>query len=117
MSIVNLKYADIERFLENFYENEEFADCDEHEITNEEEIGRDMIVTSGPICRVTDLGLIFVEGVYFRYDEATDTLEPDWSLTLIYDDVTDAEFDAHKYLYFEQDGPSMSIHNFLHWRR
>ncbi len=85
---------------------------DEHEIVSDE-LGDDCIVTFGDAYRVLDKGLIFVEGTYFARDEETGELSPDFSLTLIYDDVSDEEFDFNNYLYFEQDGPAVSIHNFM----
>lgn len=85
---------------------------DEHEVASDE-LGDDAIVTFGDTYRVLDKGLIFVEGTYFARDEETGELAPDFSLTLIYDDIADEEFDYNNYLYFEQDGPEVSIHNFL----
>ncbi len=116
MKIVDLEYAAIDRFLEDVYAKDEYTDYDEYEIANEEHLGSDVIIAYGPVCRVTGLGLIFMEGVYCCCNEETGELEPDWSLTLIYEDVPDDEFDPMKYLYFEQDGPTVSIHNFLHFR-
>lgn len=113
MKIYDVKREDINKFLEEFYESEEFTDCEEYEIIDEEQFGRDIIVTSGPVCRITDLGLIFIEGTYCRYDDEVGGVEPDWSLTLLYKDAKDEDFDPTNYIYFEQDDPVITLHNFL----
>lgn len=113
MQIINLKFEEIEDYLEQIYEQEAFTDYEDYMIQNSS-LEKDMIIAYAPICRVTDLGLIFMEGTYCQYNEETDTAEPDWSLTLIYEDVPDEEFKPENYLYFEQDSPTVSIHNFLY---
>ena len=70
--------------------------------TEEEHIlpmGEDMIVTSGPLYEVTDKGLFFIEGTYFALYDGE--LQPDWSLTLLYDRIPECEEDFLSYLYFE----------------
>lgn len=74
-------------------------------------MGEDMIVTSGPLYEVTDKGLFFIEGTYFALYDGE--LQPDWSLTLLYDRVPECEEDLLSYLYFEQGSPYSAISNYL----
>ena len=57
-----------------------------------------------------------MEGMYCNYNEKTGELEPDWSCTLLYENVPDDRFDPDNYSYFEQDPPMTAIHNFLSYR-
>lgn len=59
---------------------------------------------------IPDTGYSIREGTYFNWDEEEQELYPDFSLSLIYD--LD-EKDPAKYLYWEQDGELVSLHNFL----
>ncbi len=117
MHIFEIKREEISDTLERLYEEEQencssYSMYDVTEIKNDD-IGEDCIIADGIAFRVTDLELIFVEGTYCSFDEETGECEPDWSLTLIYDNVPDDEFDVQKYVYFEQDPPETAIHNFL----
>lgn len=98
----------------NAYDLDDFFDGEEFEI-QDESIGPDMIVTSGPAYYVKSLGLLVIEGLYMNKTETG--YEADWSLTLIYDwSDPEQEFtkeDAKGYLYYEQDPPMTSLHNFL----
>ena len=115
--MTDVYYSQIEDVIAESIANEEMYD--EHEVTGDG-LGDDAIVTFGETYRVIDKGIIFVEGTYFNWNEETGVLEPDFSLTLIYEDVADEEFDYDNYLYFEQDGPEVAIHNFFgpykNWR-
>ena len=105
--ISNVTYEDIPFVLENFYEQ----DIYDYEFRIKSE--RDIILVRNPAFRVTDKKLIFMEGIYCTYSAEYKDWLPDWSLTLIYEDKTDSEFDYTEYTYFEQDSPEITIHNFL----
>lgn len=81
-------------------------------IIQNDSLGKDFILAHQPAYRVTDKNLIYMEGTYYNY-EGVNKYNPDFSLTLIYENVKDGNFDVSKYLYFEQDSPNVSIHNFL----
>ena len=117
LNIVDLKYEEIDDFLEQVYENEDFIEYDDYEVKNFDELDNGLVITSGPICRVVDLNLIFVEGLYFIYIDRTKLFEADWTLTLIYEDTSDDDFNVENYIYFEEDSPSLAIHNFLSGQR
>ncbi len=110
MKIINVKRADIDSVLESNYER--YEDADEHVIKGGD-LGKDIILVREPVYRVEDIGFIFVEGDYCYYEEDTGEYIVDWSLTLIYEDTEDEDFDFNLYMYFEQDGPSISIYNFM----
>lgn len=113
MKIVDLKYADIDEFLENLYESEEFIQYPDYKINNWDKTGQTVVITQGAICRVTDLDLIFVEGVCYRYEDSTKEFDLDWSLTLIYQNESDDEFDIEEYIYWDENEPSAAIHNYI----
>lgn len=111
MEIKNILYNNLDTAIDAYYEVE---DCEiEENIIKEESIGDDAILTTGPAWRVLDKNLICLEGVYCNYNEETEEFEPDWALTLIYDNVSDELFDVNKYNYFEQDPPMTTIHNYM----
>lgn len=115
MVINNVKYDEIDEALNRFYDSEQAEDLyDEVIISDEEHLGDDAIVAMAPAWRVTDKGLIFMEGMYCNRSRITGELEPDWSLTLIYADAADEKFDPYRWVYFEQDAPSVTIHNYLY---
>lgn len=64
--------------------------------------------------RIRGSCLSFVEGVWCVYNETLDTLEPDWSVTLVYEDTEN--FDIDKFDYFEQGTPTVAIHNYLYMK-
>lgn len=79
-----------------------------------DDIGNDIIVTSGPMYVLTDMQLSVIEGLYCAYDEDTGEHELDWSLTLLYDTIDDSEnINLNDYAYFKQDPPITTIHNYL----
>lgn len=111
IEIKNVLYSDIDTEIEKLYENG--FDGEYAVIQNEESLGKDYILAETTAWRVTDRNLIFVEGIYYSF-RGNGTHKPDFSLTLIYENVKDdKQFDINKYLYFEQDSPMTSIHNFL----
>lgn len=70
-------------------------------IIQDESLGKDFILVHQPAFRVTDKNLIYMEGTYYNY-EGVNKYNPDFSLTLIYENVKDdKQFDINKYLYFE----------------
>lgn len=85
----------------------------------DDNIGEDKIVTYGLPYFIEDLGLLVIEGEYCNHDTGNgeDEFIPDWSLTLIYNwqdnKMTFDQEDALNYTYFEQDPPTVAIHNYL----
>lgn len=111
INIKNVLYNDIDTEIGKLYENE--FENEYVVVQDEESLGKDYILAETTAWRVTDKNLIFVEGIYYNF-MGNGTHEPDFSLTLIYENVKDdKQFDINKYLYFEQDSPMTSIHNFL----
>lgn len=108
MIILNSLYDDLEEKIESISADTEYGD-DKLVSVNDEEA----ILLFEPAYRVTDKNIIAVEGVYGSYDEKTRDFQSDWSLTAIYDNVTDDKFNVEKWLYIEQDAPVVAIHNFL----
>ena len=106
----DILYADIDDVLEKAVISEEMFDDVE---LRGGRVGDGVILTYGDTYRVTDKGVIFVEGTYCNYDEETGELEPDWSLTVLYEDVPDGDFDKYSFLGYEQDAPAVAIHNFI----
>ena len=78
-------------------------------------IGSDMILTAGPAYYLEKEQLLVIEGTYMNKE--ADGYVADWALTLVYEwNDADKEFDqecASTYLYFEQDPPITTLHNFL----
>lgn len=73
----------------------------------------DSVIIYSPIWHVTDKNVYFAEGVWCIYNETANTLEPDWSVTLIYDDEVD---ELDKFTYFDSSSPSAAIHNYLYMK-
>ena len=115
MTIEEVKYDELEQVLDELADSDDLFDYEDEGVVieNEPHLGKDVIVVQGPAWRVTDKGLIVAEGVYCNYIEKVDAYEPDWALTLVYEDVPDDEFDPARYVYFEQDPPMTAIHNYL----
>lgn len=107
MEIKQVLYSDIDEALERLYEEDYDPDDTEVIRVGEEE----SVVAYAPVWHVTDKGIYFVEGVWCNYNETTNILEPDWSVTLIYDD--DKDFELDKFVYFDSSSPSVAIHNYL----
>lgn len=111
ITIKDVTYDEIETLLDT-EEIEEYFD--ETDIIQNEDLGKDAIIVYPPAYRVTDKNLIFLEGTYCNYDYEKGEFEPDFSLTLIYDNVkNDESFNLKEYLYFEQDYPKTTVYNFL----
>ena len=110
MTIINVKYDELDEVLEKNYENEELIDEAPYEIDLGD--GDEALVTvDSPFYRVTDKDLIVAEGTYLRRENGS--YEPDFSLSVVYENVPDEEFDPSKWLYWEQDPPTTAIHNYL----
>ena len=112
MIILNSHYDELDKEIESLCQVEEHGE--EVLIQNEIEDGSAILVFE-PAWRVIDKNLIAVEGVYGSYDKTTHDFEPDWALTVIYENVPDEKFDPEKWLYFEQDSIATAIHNFLNY--
>ena len=66
IKVREVKYDKIDEVLEKFIESGEFEeDLVDFEIKDGEAFGEDLVILSSPAWRVTDKGLIFVEGTYF----------------------------------------------------
>lgn len=108
----DILYSEIDDVLAEASISEEMFD--EIELKGDR-VGDGVILTYGDTYRVTDKGIIFIEGTYCYYSEETGVLEPDWSLTMIYEDVSDNDFDLYSFLGYEQSTPSVAIHNYLYF--
>ena len=104
ISIIDVEYKDIPTVLEKVYKYDYDFQIKE---------GEDVILVQNRIFRVVDKNLMFVEGVYCCRDEGSGDYEPDWALTLIYENVPDLKFNYANYIYYEQDSPEIAIYNFL----
>lgn len=101
-------YSQLQDILEKEYDENTYYES--YEIRNNY-IEPDMIYTDGDKIIISDLGLMIIEGVYCNYNEDTDEYEPDFGLTLIYENID--EEDLNNFVYFEQDPPVTAIHNYL----
>lgn len=112
IKVREVEYDKIDEVLERYIESGKFEDeLEDFEVKDGEAFGEDLVVLSSPAWRVTDKGLIFVEGTYFVLQNGQ--YEPDWSITIVYKNVPDNELDLSKFIYYEQGGPSSAIHNCL----
>ena len=111
--IVRTTYAELEDALSAMDDIDTCSLClDEHEIKNES-IGEDLIITSGPMFVVEDLGITAIEGQYCYLDPESGEYMPDFSVTVIYDTADAMHIDHDHYHYWEQDPPGVAIHNYL----
>lgn len=117
MEVVKVKNIDeLKTVLDNDRTHE--LDYTEFEI-QDDNIGKDKIITQGLPYFIEDLGLLVIEGEYCNHETGNgkDEFIPDWSLTLVYNwlgnKMTFDQEDALNYAYFEQDPPTITIHNYL----
>ena len=117
MKVVKVKNVDE---LKALLDDDKTYELDYTELEiQDDNIGRDKIVTYGLPYFIKDLGLLVIEGEYCNHDtgNSEDEFIPDWSLTLIYNwqdnKMTFDQEDAFNYAYFEQDLPTITIHNYL----
>lgn len=117
MDVIKVKNQDDLRAL---LDKDELYELDDVSIeVQDDNIGDDKIVIWGRPYYIEDLGLLVIEGEYCNRDSGNgeDEFVPDWSLTLIYnwsdDKTTFEQSDAANYVYFEQDPPAITIHNYL----
>lgn len=104
MEIKDVLYDDIDDALDR---QEESEDIEVIDISEE-----DSVVVYSPIWHVTDKNVYFAEGVWCIYNESMHTLEPDWSVTLVFDEVVELD----KFVYFDSSSPSVAIHNYLYMK-
>ena len=104
MEIKDVLYDDIDDALDR---QEESEDIEVIDISEE-----DSVVVYSPIWHVTDKNVYFAEGVWCIYNERMHTLEPDWSVTLVFDEVVELD----KFVYFDSSSPSVAIHNYLYMK-
>lgn len=118
MVILNVNYSDLENEIERLCESREMENYTEEALVTRDINEGDAVVAFEPAYRVVDKNLIAVEGDYCVPNEESGTLEPDWSLTLIYENVPDEEFDADNWLYLESGGSvGTAIHNFTNFKK
>lgn len=111
MIVINSTYDELDQKISDLAESEEMADAEEDLIPVEND---EAIIVYQPAWRVTDKNLIVVEGVYCNRNGSF--WEPDWSLTLVYDDVPDEKFNVKEWIYCEQGTPTTAIHNYINLR-
>lgn len=99
--------SELEDFLDELSESDNFPEDIEPE---EVQVSEDSIISiEGPEVTIPDLGIVAREGTMLQKDDEDGEFYPDWSLTVLYEiGKTPAE-----YLYYEQDGILVSLHNYL----
>lgn len=112
MNPIKTTYEKLKNNPDIFEKTNELDDIEENIIDNEN-LGNDQIITTGPLVTLKDLGISFIEGMYCNYNPDTDEHEPDFGVTLIYTMPNSDDFDFNNYAYFEQDPPLIAIHNYL----
>ena len=113
MKVISVK--DLEELGTRIDSDSESYDYEEEFIVETEDLGEDVIITYGKPYYLSSHGLLVIEGTYMCYVDGEH--EPDFSLTLVYDWNGKQEFsdeDANKYVMFEQDSPTVTVHNYLH---
>jgi hypothetical protein len=89
-----------------------FEDIDEYiEIKSAAGVN-DCVIAPAVAFRIVRSGLIVIEGDYCSCNEETKQCEPDWTISLVYEDVEDEEFDPERWLYFEQGTAWSAVHNY-----
>ena len=106
MEIKDITYNELEKILEESYDSE--LPWLDNLIEAEDTY---FIEVSDNFYRIKDKGIIIAEGIC--YTKTDEEYQPDFDLTVIYDDVPNEEFDMEKYIYWEQDPPNVAIHNFF----
>ena len=105
---------DIQKFsdIDVIREDEELEAFYDENIAMPEDIGDDRIIVYGALFRILGTDLIIAEGTYCNYNEDSGELEPDFSLSLLYDTHGEDEPDLDSPLYWEQDSPATMFHNY-----
>lgn len=100
--------------LQDYENNEEFYEdlMDDFVEISSPEFEPDTVVATAIAYRIKGEGMIAIEGEYCAYNEETGECEPDWGITLLYDDCDDEEFDPNNWLYFEQGTIWSALHNY-----
>ena len=105
MVIKNVQYfSEMDELRESLY-----AECPD-EYARPKDIGNDRITIWGPLFRLRGTTLIIAEGTYYVYDEDSDSLEPSFSVSLLYNAY--AEPDLDNPLYWEESSPATMFHHF-----
>lgn len=116
MVILDFEYSELDKEIDYLCESGKLDDYMGEAIVTKNVADGDLIVVYEPAFRITDKNVIAIEGVYYAKDEDTNRLESDWSLTLIYKNVEDSEFDADNWIYFESGGVIASaVYNYLNF--
>lgn len=97
----------------NFDEQyEKYLEDNEPEVIAEFEVDGSLVTLYGPVVAVHGFEneLYAAEGVWCEKDEETGEFMPDWSLSWFWR----ADENPENYVYFEQDGIPVSLHNMTH---
>ena len=100
------KLHEADDIIAELYDEGTEIEC--YEIPYEEDM---LIDTDGIRIVIPGLGLSLREGNVCVHDDEEDIWTADFSITLVYEKN---EKDPSKYLYWEQDGPAVTLFNFLH---
>ena len=101
------KLEELDEFLEELYEEDiEFV---YHSVDIPEDDEFEMEVNGIRII-IPFLNISIREGMYCNYDPDEECFVPDFSITVLYEQE---ERDPGKYLYWEQDGIGMTLHNYF----
>lgn len=111
MEILNSNYDELDKRIEEHCAS--LKERPQKVIIKNSICDNSLIVAVGPAWRVTDKNLIAVEGECWFYNADISQYEADWTLTLLYDDVSDEDFDLEKQICSEQGQPMAVIHNYL----
>lgn len=115
MVILDFEYSELDEGIDYLCESGKIEDYMGEAVITKNVADEDMIVAYEPAFRITDKNLIAIEGVYYAKDDATNSLESDWLLTLIYENVEDSDFDVNNWIYFEASSISSAVYNYLNF--
>ncbi len=97
---------ELESVIEDLRDKELLNDFDEIKVMEED---NNLMLVDGYVVKIPSLGLEMRSGTMLLKDEDEDEYYPDWDLSAIY--ILDS--DPKEYLYYEQDGFAVSLHNYL----
>lgn len=108
---IKTTYKELDSLLEKTYESDDYTQSFTIELKDSDV--KDNIVAFVPIYVLTDLGISVMEGLYQNFDVESNTYQADFDLTLIYDTIDVENLNLCNYVYWEQDPPTVAIHNYL----
>lgn len=105
---------ELEAYLISDESVEEYTDCEEYPVENEDFGEKDFALMFEPVYRVTRGGNTYLamEGVYMAYDEEAGGPYPEWDISMVYEDVEEDKFDPSKFLYYEQGSAATAVMNY-----